>query len=45
MLSSWCSYCIGGGFYAWGEFNTRLSAIEGAGVDISAFLKTAKRLQ
>ena len=21
---------IGGGFYAWGEFNTRLSAIEGA---------------
>ena len=26
---------IGGGFYAWGEFNTRLSAIEGSGVDIS----------
>ena len=25
---------IGGGFYAWGEFNTRLQAIEGAGVDI-----------
>ena len=25
---------IGGGFYAWGEFNTRLSAIEGSGVDI-----------
>ena len=22
---------IGGGFYAWGEFNTRLSAIEGNG--------------
>ena len=21
---------VGGGFYAWGEFNTRLSAIEGA---------------
>ena len=23
---------IGGGFYAWGEFNTRLSAIEGSNV-------------
>lgn len=26
---------IGGGFYAWGEFNTRLSAIEGSNVDVS----------
>ena len=26
---------IGGGFYAWGEFNTRLSAIEGSSIDIS----------
>ena len=25
---------IGGGFYAWGEFNTRLSSIEGSNVDI-----------
>ena len=33
---------IGGGFYAWGEFNTRLSAIEGSGVDISGIEKNAK---
>ena len=33
---------IGGGFYAWGEFNTRLSAIEGAGVDISGISKNAE---
>ena len=32
---------VGGGFYAWGEFNTRLSAIEGAGVDISGISKNA----
>jgi len=30
---------IGGGFYAWGEFNTRLSAIEGSSVDISGITK------
>ena len=33
---------IGGGFYAWGEFNTRLSAIEGSGVDISGISKNAE---
>ena len=35
---------IGGGFYAWGEFNTRLSAIEGAGVDISGISKNAEQI-
>jgi len=35
---------IGGGFYAWGEFNTRLSAIEGAGVDISGISKNAEEI-
>ena len=30
---------IGGGFYAWGEFNTRLSSIEGSNVDISGIAK------
>ena len=33
---------IGGGFYAWGEFNTRLSALEGSGVDISGISKNAE---
>ena len=33
---------IGGGIYAWGEFNTRLSAIEGSGVDISGISKNAE---
>ena len=33
---------IGGGFYTWGEFNNRLSAIEGSGVDISGIEKNAK---
>ena len=33
---------IGGGFYAWGEFNTRLSAIEGSGVDVSGISKNAE---
>ena len=35
---------IGGGFYRWGEFNTRLSAIEGAGVDISGISKNAEEI-
>jgi len=35
---------IGGGFYAWGEFNTRLSAIEGSGVDISGISKNAEEI-
>ena len=35
---------VGGGFYAWGEFNTRLSAIEGAGVDISGISKNAEEI-
>ena len=35
---------IGGGFYAWGEFNTRLSAIEGSGVDISGISKNAEQI-
>ena len=35
---------IGGGFYAWGEFNTRLQAIEGAGVDISGISKNAESI-
>ena len=35
---------IGGGFYAWGEFNIRLSAIEGAGVDISGISKNAEAI-
>ena len=40
-LTQWASLigvigAIGGGFYAWGEFNTRLSAIEGQkSVDIT----------
>ena len=33
---------IGGGFYTWGEFNTRLSAIEGSGVDISGIEQNKK---
>ena len=33
---------IGGGFYAWGEFNTRLSAIEGNNVDVSGISKNAE---
>jgi len=33
---------IGGGFYAWGEFNTRLSAIEGSNVDVSGITKNAE---
>ena len=35
---------IGGGFYAWGEFNTRLSSIEGSGVDISGIEKNANQI-
>ncbi len=35
---------IGGGFYARGEFNTRLSSIEGSGVDISGIEKNAKQI-
>ena len=35
---------IGGGFYALGEFNTRLSAIEGSGVDISGISKNAEEI-
>ena len=35
---------IGGGFYAWEEFNTRLSAIEGSGVDISGISKNAEEI-
>ena len=31
-------------FYTWGEFNTRLSAIEGSGVDISGISKNAKKI-
>ena len=36
---------IGGGFYAWGEFNTRLSAVEGveqATYDLSGIEKNSK---
>ena len=35
---------IGGGFYAWGEFNTRLQAIEGSGVDISGISTNAESI-
>ena len=35
---------IGGGFYAWGEFNTRLSAIEGSGVDVSGINVNAEAI-
>ena len=35
---------IGGGFYAWGEFNTRLSNIEGSGVDVSGIEKNGKQI-
>ena len=35
---------IGGGFYAWGEFNTRLSAIEGRNVDVSGISKNAEQI-
>ena len=35
---------IGGGFYAWGEFNTRLQANEGAGVDISGISTNAESI-
>ena len=35
---------IGGGFYAWGEFNTRLQAIEGSGVDISGISSNAESI-
>ena len=35
---------IGGGFYAWGEFNTRLQAIEGAGVAISGISTNAESI-
>ena len=35
---------IGGGFYAWGEFNTRLQAIEGSGVDISGINENAEKI-
>ena len=33
---------IGGGFYTWGEFNNRLSSIEGNNVDVSGIEKNAK---
>ena len=33
---------IGGGFYTWGEFNNRLSSIEGNNIDISGIEKNAK---
>ena len=35
---------IGGGFYGWGEFNTRLQAIEGSGVDISGISTNAESI-
>lgn len=38
---------IGGGFYAWGEFNTRLSAVEGveqATYDLSGIEKNGKKI-
>ena len=38
---------IGGGFYAWGEFNTRLSAVEGveqATYDLSGIEKNGKQI-
>ena len=35
---------IGGGFYAWGEFNTRLSAIEGSNIDVSGISKNAEQI-
>ena len=35
---------IGGGFYAWGEFNTRLSAIEGSSIDISGITTTTAEI-
>ncbi len=38
---------IGGGFYAWGEFNTRLSAVEGveqATYDLSGIEKNSKQI-
>ena len=33
---------IGGGFYTWGEFNNRLSAIEGSNIDISGIERNSK---
>ena len=33
---------IGGGFYTWGEFNNRLSSIEGNNIDVSGIEKNAK---
>ena len=35
---------IGGGFYTWGEFNTRLSAIEGSNVDVSGISKNSEQI-
>ena len=38
---------IGGGFYAWGEFNTRLSAVEGveqATYDLTGIEKNGKQI-
>ena len=35
---------IGGGFYAWGEFNTRLSSIEGSNVDVSGISKNTAEI-
>ena len=35
---------IGGGFYAWGEFNTRLSAIESTTVDVSGISKNTAEI-
>ena len=46
-LTNWASIigvigAIGGGFYAWGEFNTRLDAIEGSDLDVSAMVKNSE---
>ena len=36
---------IGGGFYAWGEFNTRLQAIEGTeAADVSGIADNSQRI-
>ena len=35
---------IGGGFYAWGEFNTRLSSIVGSNVDVSGISKNTAEI-
>ena len=35
---------IGGGFYTWGEFNNRLSAIEGNNIDVSGIEINSKNI-